>query len=585
MTGREQTEIERKYDVGEKSSVPPLDGVDGVAEVTTHEAATLTAVYYDTDQHDLARRRIVLRRREGGHDAGWHLKTPADEGRTEVHWPLDTAVASGSHSSADAAPGPVPDEVLEPVRAIVRDRPLTPLARITTVRTALHLHGPDGADLAEIADDVVSASDARGGAYRKWREWEVELLDGAPDTRAQRTHLLDAIERVLQSAGAHPSASVAKIARALGSDSLTDLTGPSSIPGLLPAAPLQDPDSVAVLVVGALRDLNDELKGMDPLARADAPDAIHRMRTTIRRLRSVLAVYSRLFDKAAVTELRSELKHLGVELGRARDAEVRGDRMSAELTDVAPHPNADAEVRLVGGARRDYADGLDRARTYLLSSRYYRLLDALDAFMDWPPVTKKAGKSARGEIRQSLAKAVSAVSDETAAVPNADNPEAALHEVRKAARRLRYAAEAIARAEPVVPEEPTLAASTKPGKKKPGKKKAGKKAGKKALKQSRAKAKAAQAATLKRSAALRKRARQIADVAKPLVKRLGDRHDGLLYIEELEQSAQAAHEDGENTMLYGLLVARAEDREDTVAAALADAKRSVRQLERLIGKL
>jgi CHAD domain-containing protein len=569
MTGREQTEIERKYDVGESTRVPPLNGVAGVADVRSHEAAILTAVYYDTDQLDLARRRIVLRRREGGHDAGWHLKTPADEGRTEVHWPLDT----GSETGRDAGAGPVPDQVLEPVRAIVRDRPLTPLARITTTRTAVRLHGPDGAELAEIADDVVSASDARGGTYRKWREWEVELLDGAPATRAQRTELLDAIEQVLLAVGARPSASVAKIAQALGGDSLTDLPGPATLPGLLPSPPLQDPDSVAVLVVGALRSLNRDLVRMDPLARADAPDAIHRMRTTIRRLRSVLAVYSRLFDTAAVSELRSELKRLGVELGRARDAEVRGARMAAELTDVAPHPHADAEVRLVGGARRDYADGLERARSYLLSARYYRLLDALDAFTTWPPVTNKAAKPARGEIRRSLSKAVAAVADETARVSDADNPEVALHEVRKAARRLRYAAEAIARAEPVTTVEPAVGSPAKPLKTK------------KARKLAQKRAKVVQAAAAKRSASLRKRAGQIADVAKPLVKRLGDRHDSLLYIEELEQAAQSAHEDGENTLLYGLLVARAEHRDDTVSVALADAQRSVRQLERRIAKL
>jgi CHAD domain-containing protein len=576
MTGREQTEIERKYDVGESIRIPPLGGVPGVAEVTSQGAATLTAVYYDTEHLDLARRRIVLRRREGGHDAGWHLKSPADEGRTEVHWPLDTGAASDATGTgtpgSDASADPVPDEVLEPVRAIVRDHRLTPLAHITTDRSTLRLLGPDGAELAEIADDTVSASDARGGTYREWREWEVELLDGAPSTRAERTELLDAIERVLLAEGAQPSTSVAKIAQALGADSLTDLPGPAALPGLLPAPPLQDPGSVAVLVVGALRDLNRELTRMDPLARADAPDAIHRMRTTVRRLRSVLAVYSRLFDKTAVADLRGELKHVGVELGRARDAEVRGERMAAELTDVAPHPHADAEVRLVGGARRDYVDGLERARSYLLSPRYYRLLDALDTFTDWPPVTDKAAKPARGEIRRNLAKAAADVADETTAVPNADNPEVALHEVRKAARRLRYAAEAIARAEPVAPVEPTVGG--------PGASLA-KQARKKARKKSRKQAKAA----ARRTATVRKRAGLIADAAKPLVKRLGDRHDSLLYIEELEQAARSAHQDGENTMLYGLLVARAEHRDDTVAVALDDAKKTVRELERLIGRL
>ena len=69
------------------------------------------------------------------------------------------------------------------------------------------------------------------------------------------------------------------------------------------------------------------------------------------------------------------------------------------------------------------------------------------------------------------------------------------------------------------------------------------------------------------------------------MKRLGNRHDRLLYVAELEEAAQAAHEDGENTLLYGLLVARAEDLDDTVAVALADARRALHRLERLVRKL
>ena len=74
-------------------------------------------------------------------------------------------------------------------------------------------------------------------------------------------------------------------------------------------------------------------------------------------------------------------------------------------------------------------------------------------------------------------------------------------------------------------------------------------------------------------------------MAKPLVKRLGDRHDGLLYIEELDQAGQAAYESGENTLVYGLLVARAERLDDTAPVVLGEANRAVRGLKRLIRDL
>ena len=549
MTGQEQTEIERKYDVEGLRPVPSLLGVDGITAETAEEPFILTAVYYDTDDHALARNRIVLRRREGGGDAGWHVKTPGDEGRTEVHWPLDIGGADGSEGD------PVPADVLEPVRAIVRDRPLTPLARISTVRTTVRLAGADGQALAEVADDLVSASDARGGTYRKWREWEAELLGGAPDTRKKRTKLLDALEQALIAAGATPSTSVAKIARAVGVQSLTELSGAEVLPGLLPAAALQQPGSAGAIVVGALRELTATLLANDPLARADAPDAVHRMRTTVRRLRSVLAVYARLFDTSAVAELRLELKSLGVELGRARDAEVRGARLAAELGGIADYPTDDATTRLVGGARRDYAEGLVAVRSYLLSPRYYRLLDALDSFVAWPPLTGKAERPAAAEIARGLEKAVGVLAHRTGAVTGADAPEPALHEVRKAARRLRYAAEAVATARPA-PGAPA----------------------------SKSAAKAAEKAAA-RFAKHRRDYAHVAKMAKPLVKRLGDRHDGLLYIEELDQAGQAAYESGENTLVYGLLVARAERLDDTAPVVLGEANRAVRGLKRLIRDL
>lgn len=568
MTGQEQTEIERKYDIAGLQRVPSLQGIDGISAETAGEPFILSAVYYDTDDHALARHRIVLRRREGGGDAGWHLKTPADEGRTEVHWPLDVV-------GADSAEGePVPADVLEPVRAIVRDSPLTPLARISTVRTAVRLSGTDGQALAEIADDLVSASDARGGTYRKWREWEAELLGGAPDTRKKRTRLLDAIEQELLAAGATPSTSVAKIARAVGVRSLAELSAAEVLPGLLPAAALQHPDSAGAIVVGALRELTATLIAKDPLARADAPDAVHQMRTTVRRLRSVLAVYARLFEKSAVTELRLELWHLGVELGGVRDAEVRGARLAGELAGVADYPTDyptdDAQTRLVGGARRDHAESLLAVRSYLLSPRYYRLLDSLDSFVAWPPLTSRAERPAAAEIARNLDKAVGVLARRTSAVTDADAPEPALHEVRKAARRLRYAADAVAAAQPAAGgpgTEPATMPSTTPAKKA---------ARKKAAKRAEAAA---------RFAKHRRGYARLAQVAKPLVKRLGDRHDGLLYIEELDRAAQAAHEGGENTLVYGLLVARAERLDETVPVALGEAERAVRALKRLIRDL
>ena len=129
----------------------------------------LDAVYFDTPGHDLAAHRITLRRRTGGPDAGWHLKLPAGpDARTEVRAPL------GDETDADA----VPDELLDVVLAIVRDRPVGPVARITTIRNVDVLYGADGAALAEFCDDQVTASAGPDGDEQRWREWELELAEG-----------------------------------------------------------------------------------------------------------------------------------------------------------------------------------------------------------------------------------------------------------------------------------------------------------------------------------------------------------------------------------------------------------------------
>ena len=126
-------EVEQKYDVPGSTVVPSFDGISTVARVERHSSQSLDAVYFDTSGHDLARHRITLRRRTGGADAGWHLKLPAGaDARTEVHAPLD----GGAHADGTE----VPAELVDIVLAIVRDRPLVPVARIATTRSVVKLY-------------------------------------------------------------------------------------------------------------------------------------------------------------------------------------------------------------------------------------------------------------------------------------------------------------------------------------------------------------------------------------------------------------------------------------------------------------
>src|ERR1700761_5042941 len=185
-------EVERKFDADESTQPPSFDGIAAVSRVEHAETESLDALYFDTPSRDLALNRVTLRRRTGGLDAGWHLKLPAGaDARTEVRAPLDTTDSTT-----------VPTELLDVVLAIVRDRPVSPVARISTTRQVQWLHGPDDAVVAEFCDDQVTAGQGADGstAQQRWREWELELVgDGA------NTELMDQVSNRLLEAGAKPA--------------------------------------------------------------------------------------------------------------------------------------------------------------------------------------------------------------------------------------------------------------------------------------------------------------------------------------------------------------------------------------------
>ena len=230
MASADGIEIERKYDLEGDPGVPDLVGVAAggvrVASASPSREDRLDASYVDTDDLALAGRASALRRREGGRDAGWHLKAPAEEGRSERQWPLETPAAShdegdGSDGSDGGVPGvSLPAPVAEAVAHITGGRPLEALARIRNRRVTIELLDAGGGVIAEVVDDHVDAIDERTGATRSWREWEVELGAAGPTTPDGRTSLLDAVEERLRTVGARPSSSSSKLARALGADRL-----------------------------------------------------------------------------------------------------------------------------------------------------------------------------------------------------------------------------------------------------------------------------------------------------------------------------------------------------------------------------
>ena len=141
-------EIELTFETEPGFALPDLTDVPGVAGVAVPEERLLEATYYDTDDLRLAARRLTLRRRTGGHDAGWHLKRPRADGiRDELQQPLGD----------DEVPG----EFTRLTRACTGGRPLVPVVRISTRRLATALVDAAGHQLLEIAQDDVTRRPGR----------------------------------------------------------------------------------------------------------------------------------------------------------------------------------------------------------------------------------------------------------------------------------------------------------------------------------------------------------------------------------------------------------------------------------------
>lgn len=198
-------EVERAYDVDAGTPLPDWSAIPGVHAVGRAESRALDARYFDTPDAALARARIALRRREGGPDAGWHVKVTRASGREEWGWPI------GDDPDHDRVPDAVAAAVSEWAAA-----PFVLLARVRNDRTAYALTAADGALLAEFVDDRVRARDERRGVETSWREWEVELGPAAPADEPGRAAFFAAVDAAVVAAGGRPAASDSKLARTLG---------------------------------------------------------------------------------------------------------------------------------------------------------------------------------------------------------------------------------------------------------------------------------------------------------------------------------------------------------------------------------
>ena len=196
-----------------------------------------------------------------------------------------------------------------------------------------------------------------------------------------------------------------------------------------------------------LREHGARLKSLDPLVRADEPDAVHQMRVTTRRLRSTLQSFGKVIPRSGSEGMLAELKWLGGVLGEARDAEVLASRLAHNLRTLPPElVLGPAEARVQGHFAPIQAAARANVLAALDSARYFALRDALDELLADPPLSaeadRPAGRVLPATARRSYRRTRRRVR-QAGHTPPGTGQEAAYHEARKAAKRARYAGEAV----------------------------------------------------------------------------------------------------------------------------------------------
>ena len=495
-------EIEQTYAPGPDARLPDLTELPDVAELGDPRVDVLQAVYFDTADLALTRAGVTLRRRTGGADEGWHLKVPADTGRDEIQVGLNRA---RHHPPAD---------LRRHVVAWTLNDALEPIATIRTCRTRRDLIAHDGEVLAELADDEVAGMPVGAAVPVAWREWELELVDAEPE-------LLSAADALMAAAGVFPGEVQRKVVRVLGD------RAPSA-----PSLPEVGKDLPAgrVLERRLVRQIG-ELKRRDSQMRRHRDEGVHQARIACRRLRTALATFRPLVDRDVTDPIRDEIQWLGRSLAAARDATVVRERLGALI-------DAEAEDAVVGPVRTRLDQTFDdRARAgwarvdeTLSTDRYFELLAALDRLVTDPPWREKADEPAGEVLPARVRKEWRRMRRRMATVSDADDPDAQLHEVRKDAKRLRYAAEAV-------------------------------------------------------SPIWGKDAKRLAKAAKKLTSHLGERQDTVMSRPDLLEIAASADAAGESSVTWGVLLVREEERAEELDAELPAlwSKVSRKKLRRWLG--
>lgn len=186
-------------------------------------------------------------------------------------------------------------------------------------------------------------------------------------------------------------------------------------------------DSFRLIVAACLR----QFRLNEPLISPANPEALHQARVALRRLRSAFSLFRPMLGDDQLTRLSEESQWLAAVLGEARDIDVLQARCTTE----------DQRQRLQPARRTAY----DRAEA-MLASRRARIL--MPDLVEYAALGPWCTLPSAAEVRQTpIREFAGAALDRYRRKVKKDGADlselgdAALHEIRKDAKKLRYGAE------------------------------------------------------------------------------------------------------------------------------------------------
>jgi CHAD domain-containing protein len=179
----------------------------------------------------------------------------------------------------------------------------------------------------------------------------------------------------------------------------------------------------------------EEILAHDPGTRLGTdPEALHKMRVAVRRLRAFLRVARPILDRGWADELRAELKWIGRALGAVRDHDVLLIHVRAQA-ETLPSTDVAALGLIVEGIERHRETSREEMLEALSSPRYLELLGRVELAGEapqWNGKRRSVRKFAATEFKK-LERAIKALD------PTPSDTE--LHRLRVRGKRARYAGE------------------------------------------------------------------------------------------------------------------------------------------------